>query len=137
MHLPSAYLIIPIFSLANAGIHIDWASFGNNISHPISLGIMAGLVLGKLIGVTGFTWVAMKLGLSKLPEGLNFNHIVGAGLMAGIGFTMAIFIAELGFAHHPEDLLLAKTGILLASFIAGISGFIWLFFSCSSASKNV
>jgi NhaA family Na+:H+ antiporter len=57
--------------------------------------------------------------------------------MAGIGFTMAIFIAELGFAHHPEDLLLAKTGILLASFIAGTSGFIWLYFSCSSASKSV
>jgi NhaA family Na+:H+ antiporter len=137
MHLPSAYLIIPIFSLANAGIPIEWTSFGNNISHPVSLGIMAGLVLGKLIGVAGFTWIAVKLGLSKLPEGLNFNHIVGAGLMAGIGFTMAIFIAELGFAHHPEDLLLAKTGILLASFIAGISGFIWLFFSCSPASKSV
>ena len=97
---------------------------------------MAGLVLGKLIGVAGLTWIAVKLGLSKLLERLNFNHIVGTGLMAGIGFTMAIFIAEIGFAYHQEDLLLAKTGILLASFIAGIFGFIWLFFSCSPASKS-
>ena len=136
MHLPSAYLIIPIYSLANVGIPVDWTSFGDNITHPVSLGIMDGLVLGKLIGVAGLTWIAVKFGLSKLLKRLNFNHIVGAGLMAGIGFTMAIFIAELGFAHHKEDLLLAKNGILLASFIAGISGFIWLFFTCSPASKS-
>jgi len=127
MHLPSAYLIIPIFSLANAGIPIDWASLGSSIMHPVSFGIVIGLVAGKLIGVAGFTWVAVRLGLSQLPEGLNFKHIVGAGLMAGIGFTMSIFVAELGFAHHPEDLLMAKTGILLASLISGISGYTWLF----------
>lgn len=127
MHLPSAYLVIPIFSLANAGIPIDWASFGSIITNPVSFGIMAGLVLGKLVGVAGFTWVAVKLGLSQLPEGLNFKHIVGAGLMAGIGFTMSIFVAELGFANHPEDLLMAKTGILLASLISGLAGYFWLF----------
>jgi Na+:H+ antiporter, NhaA family len=132
MHLPSAYLIIPIFSLANAGIPLDWTSLGSSIMNPVSFGIIAGLIVGKLIGVAGFTWVAVRLGLCKLPEGLNFNHIVGAGLMAGIGFTMSIFIAELGFAHHPEDLLMAKTGILLASLIAGLSGYFWLFLS----SKN-
>ena len=128
MHLPSAYLVIPIFSLANAGIPIDWASLGSIITNPVSSGIVAGLVLGKLIGVAGFTWVAVKLGLSQLPEGLNFKHIVGVGLMAGIGFTMSIFVAELGFANHPEDLLMAKTGILLASLVSGLSGYAWLFF---------
>lgn len=127
MHLPSAYLVIPIFSLANAGIPIDWASLGSIITNPVSSGIVAGLVLGKLIGVAGFTWVAVKLGLSQLPQGLNFKHIVGVGLMAGIGFTMSIFVAELGFANHPEDLLMAKTGILLASLISGLSGYAWLF----------
>jgi NhaA family Na+:H+ antiporter len=127
MHLPSAYLVIPIFSLANAGIPIDWASLGSIITNPVSSGIVAGLVLGKLIGVAGFTWVAVKLGLSQLPQGLNFNHIVGVGLLAGIGFTMSIFVAELGFAHHQEDLLMAKTGILLASLISGLSGYAWLF----------
>jgi Na+:H+ antiporter, NhaA family len=136
MHLPSAYLVIPIFSLANAGIPIEWDSLWTSITHPVSFGILSGLVVGKLIGVTGFTWVAVKLGLCQLPLGLNFKHIVGAGLMAGIGFTMSIFIAELGFAHHPEDLLMAKTGILLASLVAGLSGYFWLFFSCSSSSTK-
>jgi len=136
MHLPSAYLVIPIFSLANAGIPIEWESFGTSIMHPVAFGAMAGLVLGKLIGVTGFTWVAVKWGLCQLPLGLNFKHIVGAGLIAGIGFTMSIFIAELGFAHHPEDLLMAKTGILLASLVAGISGYVWLRISCPSPTKT-
>jgi NhaA family Na+:H+ antiporter len=70
----------------------------------------------------------VKLKWCRLPEGLSFHHIVGVALMSGIGFTMSIFIAELGFAHHAEDLLMAKTGILIASSIAGISGFAWLYF---------
>lgn len=129
MHIPSAYLIIPIFSLANAGIPIDWSSFGSIVTHPVSIGIAAGLVIGKLLGIAGFVWVTVKLGLSQLPEGLNFKHIVGVGFMGGIGFTMSIFIAELGFAHHAQDLLMAKTGVLLASLIAGLSGYAWLYFT--------
>ena len=86
------------------------------------MGITAGLVLGKLPGIAGFSWIAIKLGLTPLPKDLNFNHITGVALMGGIGFTMSIFIAELGFAHSPEDLLMAKTGILFASLLAGISG---------------
>jgi len=127
LHLPSAYLIIPIFALANAGIPINFSALGSTIFHPIALGIATGLVLGKLIGIAGFSWVAVKMGIITLPKDLNFKHIVGVGLMGGIGFTMSIFIAELGFANSTEDLLLAKTGVLLASLIAGISGFIWLY----------
>ena len=127
MHLPSAYLVIPIFSLANAGIPIDWSSLGSIITHPVSVGITGGLVIGKLLGIVGFCWVAVKLGLTTLPQGLNFKHMIGVGLMGGIGFTMSIFIAELGFTHYPQDLLMAKTGILLASALAGVSGFIWLY----------
>ena len=126
MHLPSAYIIIPIFALANAGIPIEWSSFGNIITHPISVGITVGLVLGKVVGIAGCTWLAVKLGLASLPHGLNFKHIIGVGFMGGIGFTMSIFIAELGFSHSPEDLLMAKAGILLASAIAGITGIVWL-----------
>ncbi len=129
MHLPSAYLVIPIFSLANAGIPIDWSSLGSIVTHPVSVGIAAGLVLGKLIGIAGFSWVVVRLGLTSLPHGLNFKHIIGVALMGGIGFTMSIFIAELGFAHHAEDLLMAKTGILFASALAGASGFLWLYFT--------
>ena len=135
MHLPSAYLVIPIFSLANAGIPIDWSSFGSIVTHPVSVGIAAGLVGGKLIGIAGFSWVAVKLGLTSLPQGLNFKHIVGVSLMAGIGFTMSIFIAELGFAHHPQDLLMAKTGILLASVLAGVSGFLWLYLTSEKSGE--
>lgn len=129
MHLPSAYLVIPIFSLANAGIPIDWSSLGSIITHPVSVGITIGLVLGKLLGIAGFSWIVVKLGLTTLPPGLNFKHIVGVALMGGIGFTMSIFIAELGFARHPEELLMAKTGILVASVLAGVSGFVWLYLS--------
>ncbi len=127
MHMPTAYFIIPVFSLANAGVPIDWSSFGSVVSHPVAIGITAGLVVGKLIGIAGFSWLAVKIGITSLPNGLNFKHIIGAALMGGIGFTMSIFIAELGFAHSAEDLLMAKTGILLASVLAGVSGFIWLF----------
>jgi len=135
MHLPSAYLVIPIFSLANAGIPIDWSSFGTIITHPVSMGIALGLVLGKLIGIAGFSWLAVKFGLTALPQGLNFKHIVGAALMGGIGFTMSIFIAELGFANHAQDLLMAKTGVLLASLVAGISGFLWLYFTSEKSEE--
>ncbi|HNP63226.1 MAG TPA: Na+/H+ antiporter NhaA [Woeseiaceae bacterium] len=128
IHLPSAYLIIPIFALANAGIPVDLASIGSTVTHPVSFGIVAGLVGGKLIGIAGFTWVAVKLGLSRLPDDLNFNHIIGVSLISGIGFTMSIFIAELAFAHQAETLLMAKTGILLASLVAGATGYAWLWF---------
>ncbi len=127
LHLPSAYLIIPIFALANAGIPIDFSALGATLTHPVSLGITSGLVLGKLIGIVGFSWLAVKIRLVSLPQGLNFRHIIGVGLMGGIGFTMSIFIAELGFVNAPTELLMAKSGILLASMIAGISGFLWLY----------
>lgn len=132
MHLPSAYIIIPIFSLANAGIPIDWNSLSGITSNSVSMGIATGLIFGKLIGIAGFSWLAVRFGLSKLPTGINFKHIIGVALMGGIGFTMSIFIAELGFAHSAEELLMAKTGILFASAIAGGVGFIWLYLTSKS-----
>lgn len=127
LHLPSAYLVIPIFSLANAGIPIEWGALGDVFSHSVAMGVALGLVVGKLIGIAGFTWCAVRLGATTLPQGIRFGHIIGVGLMGGIGFTMSIFISELGFAHSPEDLLMAKTGILMASFVAGTAGFFWLY----------
>ena len=126
MHMPSAYLVIPIFALANAGIPIDFGAVDEIFAHPVALGVIAGLVLGKLLGITGMTWLMVKLGLGQLPKGLNFSHIMGMSLMGGIGFTMSIFVAELAFAGNPEGLLMAKTGVLLASLIAGVGGFVWL-----------
>ncbi len=126
LHLPVAYIIIPIFALANAGIPINFGEIGSVLADPVTLGITCGLLLGKPVGIAGFTWLALKLGLSKLPEDLSMMHVMGVGLLGGIGFTMSIFIADLGFAGRPEALLAAKTGILLASAIAGIGGFMWL-----------
>jgi NhaA family Na+:H+ antiporter len=131
LHLPSAYLVIPIFALANAGIPIDFSALGATITHPVSIGIASGLVLGKLIGIVGFSWLAVQLRMVSLPPGLNFKHIIGVGLMGGIGFTMSIFIAELGFVNAPAELLMAKSGVLLASLIAGLSGFVWLYLTAS------
>lgn len=133
LHLPSAYLVIPIFALANAGVAIDFSSIGNVLVHPVTMGIGLGLVLGKLIGIAGFTWIAVKTGLCDLPKGLTMSHIIGVAFMGGIGFTMSIFIAELGFAQQPEDLLMAKTGILFASFSAGVIGFIWLYLTSKAS----
>ncbi len=128
-HLPVALLVIPLFALVNAGIPIEPATFGTALSHPVTLGVIAGLVAGKFIGITGICWVALKLGIGNLPEDTEFDHIIGVSLLAGIGFTMSIFIAELAFAGTPENLIMAKTAILLASLLAGICGYLWLLFT--------
>jgi len=126
MHMPVAFLVIPIFAFVNAGIPMDFADLGNTLTHPVTLGVTFGLVLGKFIGIVGLSWLALKMGIGQLPAQTSFSQIAGVALLAGIGFTMAIFIAELGFASQPEYLLMAKTGILFASLLAGISGYIWL-----------
>ena len=130
MHMPVAFFIIPLFALANAGIPVELDGLVQTLLNPVSLGVMVGLVLGKLLGIAGITWLAVRLGLGSLPEGMNTRHLIGVGLVAGIGFTMSIFIAELGFVGQPEALLMAKTGVLFASLIAGVGGYLWLRFSC-------
>ena len=125
-HLPVAFLVIPIFALFNAGIPIEFGALAATLSHPVTLGVTLGLVLGKFIGISGTSWLALKLGIGQLPADTSFSQIAGVSLLGGIGFTMAIFIAELGFSAQPELLLMAKTGVLAASLLAGISGFLWL-----------
>ncbi len=126
-HMPVAYLVIPVFALANAGIALDLSAVGGTLAHPVVLGVMLGLVLGKFIGITGVCWLMLKLGVAQLPRGTRFTQIAGVSLLAGIGFTMSIFVAQLGFENSPELLLMAKTGILFASLLAGVSGFVWLY----------
>ena len=121
LHLPVAYLVIPIFALANAGVAFE-GDLADSLSHPITLGIISGLILGKLVGIAGFAWVSVKLGWASLPSDLNWRHVIGVGFLGGIGFTMSIFIADLGFAGSPENILQAKVGILLGSLVAGILG---------------
>lgn len=126
-HMPVAFVVIPIFALANAGIPIELAGIGETLSNPVMLGVSLGLIFGKFIGITGASWLAIRLGVAVLPSGTRFTQIAGASLLAGIGFTMSIFVAQLAFNDQPEMLLMAKTGILFASFLAGVTGFVWLY----------
>ncbi|MDP3087973.1 MAG: Na+/H+ antiporter NhaA [Methylotenera sp.] len=125
-HLPVAFIVIPIFALFNAGIPLQFSSLGETLTHPVMLGVMFGLLFGKFIGITGACWLALRFGIGRLPSGTRFSQIAAVSVLGGIGFTMSIFIAELGFASLPEYLLMAKTGVLAASVLAGLLGFVWL-----------
>ncbi len=126
-HMPVAYFIIPVFALANAGIPMSFGSLEEMLTHPVMIGVSLGLILGKFIGITGTCWLVLKLGIAELPKDTRFTQIAGVSLLAGIGFTMSIFVAQLGFSHNEELLLMAKTGILFASLFAGLAGYIWLY----------
>lgn len=127
MHIPVAFLIIPLFALANAGVPIEFASLGGTFTQPVTLGVVLGLIIGKLIGIAGFSLLAVRLGVGQLPTGCRAAHMVGVALLAGIGFTMSIFIADLAFGdQQPEQLINAKTGILFASLLTGVAGYLWL-----------
>jgi len=125
-HLPVSYLVIPVFALFNAGIPLQFGALGDTLTHPVMMGVMLGLLLGKFSGITGACWLALRLGIGQLPGGTRFSQIAAVSVLGGIGFTMSIFIAELGFAEQPEYLLMAKTGVLAASLLAGVLGFVWL-----------
>ena len=131
LHVWVAFFIVPIFALANAGIPITISELGTILKHPVTLGVMCGLIAGKTIGIVGFSWIVLKTGLCTLPKGIELKHIVGVAMLAGIGFTMSIFIDSLAFADYPELLNNAKVGIVLASLAAGIGGYTWLA-KCSS-----
>jgi NhaA family Na+:H+ antiporter len=124
LHPITAWLILPLFALANAGVHIE-GNISEMLFHPVALGIMAGLVLGKVIGITLFSRIMVGLRLAVLPDGVTWKHIFGAGLLAGIGFTMSIFIS--GLAFTDESLAqVAKIGIFGASIISAVLGLLAL-----------
>jgi len=132
LHLPVALIVIPLFALANAGIAIDFSSIGTTIMTPVSLGIIAGLILGKVLGIFGVAWLAIKLKIASLPEGSTMSQIFGVAFLGGIGFTMSIFVADLAFINSPELIFQAKVGILAASLFAGLFGYSWLRFVARS-----
>lgn len=125
LHKPVAFIILPIFALANTAIVVgaDWMQ---DLSSMNSLGISAGLLLGKPLGVTLLCFAAVACGLCRLPPDLSWRHIFGAGILGGIGFTMSIFITHLAFAGNAETINASKMAILAASLAAGIAGFLWL-----------
>ena len=123
---PVALLVLPVFALANAGVPLGWQGLGESLTRPVTLGVAAGLVVGKFVGITGMCWLGLRLRLGRLPRGLRLRDVAGVGLLGGMGFTMAIFIASLGFEQAPGALYQAKAGILVGSLIAGVTGYAWL-----------
>ncbi|HEU4327591.1 MAG TPA: Na+/H+ antiporter NhaA [Roseiflexaceae bacterium] len=117
-----AFGVMPVFALANAGVALSAEGLAGE-GLPVVLGIAAGLVLGKPVGLFAATWLAVRLGVAQLPQGVTWQHIAGAGCLAGLGFTMSLFIATLGFEGAPELLAAAKLGILVASLVAGLLGY--------------
>jgi NhaA family Na+:H+ antiporter len=120
LHPWVVFLIMPLFALVNAGVPLNGDLVGS-LTSPVALGIVAGLVLGKQLGVTLLAWLAVRTGVSELPEGVSWRHVYGAGWLAGIGFTMSLFISDLAFASGSL-LDTAKLGILVASVVAGVVG---------------
>jgi NhaA family Na+:H+ antiporter len=133
LHPVSAFLVIPLFALANAGVQVS----GSQISFlsPANLGITLGLVIGKPTGIIAFTYLADRLGWARKPRELSWSHIVGAGILAGVGFTMSVFIAHLAFSE-PTAIAAAKLTILICSLAMGILGTLSLLWASRKSRPN-
>jgi NhaA family Na+:H+ antiporter len=124
LHPWVVFAIMPIFALANAGLPLS-RGISEALTSPVTFGIVVGLVVGKQLGITLFAWLAVRSGISELPEDINWRHVYGAGWLAGIGFTMSLFITDLAFSDGSL-VEAAKLGILVASVIAGVVGWVIL-----------
>ena len=122
IHPWSSYVILPVFALANAGIAITADGIREAATNSVTLGVVLGLAVGKVVGITVFPWLASRFGLTELPNTVSWTHVIGIGLLGGIGFTVAIFIAGLAF-ENPVLVNDAKMGILGASLVAGLVGY--------------
>lgn len=125
MHPAVTFIVLPIFALANAGVSVVDMDMDVLFSSNVMLGVALGLLLGKVIGVFGFTWLSVKLKIAQFPTGMNLKSLFGLGLLASIGFTMSLFVTSLAFSHE-EYVMQAKIGIFVASITGGILGFIVL-----------
>ncbi|AZA60307.1 Na+/H+ antiporter NhaA [Chryseobacterium indoltheticum] len=135
LHFPVSFIIMPIFALTNTNITFN-SGMVDGLFNSLGLGIIGGLVLGKLIGINLFSLIAVKLKVSALPQRSSWSQMLGVGLLAGIGFTMSIFIALLSFKHEVDFQDEAKFAILIASFIAAISGYVILNLSSKKRRKR-
>ncbi len=116
----SAFLVMPVFALGNAGIALDAGSLQAVVS-PVGMGVMAGLVVGKPLGIFGTVYGLLRLHIANMPKGVRLRHFLGAGILGGIGFTMSLFIASLAFVD-AQDLMTAKTAVVIASLVSGLTG---------------
>ncbi|XPF95768.1 Na+/H+ antiporter NhaA [Colwellia sp. RE-S-Sl-9] len=123
LHSTVAFIVLPIFAFANAGINFTGIGI-DQIVAPVPLGIIAGLLLGKQLGVFGFCFIAIKLGLAKLPENVNWQLLYGVALLCGVGFTMSLFIGSLAFEQSVNSSLFQdRLGIVIGSLISGVLGY--------------
>ncbi len=113
----SAFFVMPVFALGNAGIALDMGSL-QSVASPVGLGVMAGLAVGKPLGIFGTVYGLLRLHIAAIPKGVRLRHFLGAGILGGIGFTMSLFIASLAFASD-QDLMTAKTAVVIASVASG------------------
>ena len=120
------FLIVPVFALSNAGIDLFSITWSEALASKITLGVISGLLVGKFAGITLFSWIAIRVGIARLPAGVSWTQLMGAAWLAGIGFTMSLFIAQLALTT-PEAVDQAKLGILLGSSISAVIGLLWLY----------
>ncbi|MBM3696006.1 MAG: Na+/H+ antiporter NhaA [Actinobacteria bacterium] len=125
LHPWSSFVVVPLFALANSGIRFGDLDFPAAAVHPVALGTALGLVIGKLAGISGFAWLAVRLGWGRLPRGTGWGHVLGVAAVAGIGFTVALFITGLAFSD-PALADRARLGIFTGSVLAGVMGFLLL-----------
>lgn len=126
LHLPVAFVILPLFAFANTGVHLDADSLRAVFTHTNSAGIIFGLLLGKPVGIMLAVQAALWAGVCRLHAPLKGAYILGAGMLGGIGFTMSIFITNLAFADAAEAINLSKMAILTGSLLSGMAGWLWL-----------
>jgi NhaA family Na+:H+ antiporter len=134
LHKPVAFLILPLFALANTAISIG-STLTDGLGQSHSIGILAGLVIGKPLGILVFSFLGVSMGLCSIPSDMNWGKIAGIGFLGGIGFTMSIFISLLAFRNN-EIVATSKIAILIGSLISGITGLIWLKFALKSTSES-
>jgi NhaA family Na+:H+ antiporter len=127
LHAPVAYFILPVFAFANTGVHVALENLHDLLVQTHSTGIMAGLLLGKPLGITLAVLLSVVAGICTLPPAIRWVHIIGAGMLGGIGFTMSIFITNLAFAEMTDAINLSKLAILTGSLTAGVLGWGWLY----------
>lgn len=125
LHYPVAFIVLPIFALANTAMVIE-GNWDQSVGEPFAMGILLGLIVGKPLGITLFSFISVKTGLCALPRGVNWKALLGAGMLGGIGFTMSIFITLLAFKGNVHYINESKLMILLASLASGIIGYAWL-----------